>query len=60
LSIVKYRLSKFQKLTIDGDKTDYSKLLAEIEKAKNPDEGIAVFTKTIKNDALIKLANYLK
>ncbi len=60
LSMMRHRLTKLQELTIEGDKTDYSKLLAEILKFKTPDESLAAYCKAMKEDAITKLANYLK
>lgn len=60
LSMIRHRLTKLQELKIDSDKTDYSKLLAEILKLKNPDESVTAYFKAMKDDAVTKLANHLK
>lgn len=60
LSIIKYRLSKFQVETVRDDKTDYSKIVAEVEKAKSIEDAVRLFAKYLKNDAAMKLVNHLK
>lgn len=60
LSIIRYRLSKLQIKTVKDDKNDYSKILAEVDKAGSYDNAVKIFTKHLKNDAAIKLVNHLK
>lgn len=60
LSIIKYRISKFQVETVEDDKTDYSKIAAEVEKAKSIEDAVRLFAKYLKNDAAMKLVNHLK
>lgn len=60
LSLMKYRLVKFQVETVNDDKIDYSKILPEVNKAKTYDDALKIFTKHLKSDAVTKLVNYLK
>ncbi len=60
LSMIRHRLSKLQEKTMKEDNTDYAKILAEVDKAKSADESIKLFSKHLKNDAVVKLVNLIK
>lgn len=60
LSIIRYRLLKLQSETLTDDKTDYSKILAEVDKAKSSEDSVKIFGKHLKNDAAIKLVTHLQ
>jgi predicted ATP-dependent endonuclease of OLD family len=59
LSIVQYRLAKLQEQTVNGDKNDYKKIAAEVEKAKTIEEAIKIFSKYMKDDDAATLISAL-